>query len=289
MAPSGPSVLPAPDPLHALLASVWPRLHTAIPLAASLGADWAAMSRAFVHPPAGAPPLAHAGVLEIPMIIDGVATRVAGIHAVCTAAQARGQGHARRVLEPAIAWAQGWATTLLLHAVDPALYERFGFRAIEQWVFAADVVQPPRTRTLRLLDHRDRADVARVFAAFAGRVPVSQVLGIGEAAPLFVLDEVLACGGFGRLWWSEPLGCVVAATLEDRLLQLYDVVGPRWPALETLIAAFDGRVDRVEVFFAPDRWPEQRWTRRPCMPPDVLMVRGPFTDADVVVPPLARC
>ncbi len=281
-------MLPAPDPLHTLLASVWPRLQTAIPLAASLGADWAAMSRAFVEGP-GPAPLAHAGVLEIPMIIDGVATPVAGIHAVCTAAHARGRGLARRVLEPAIAWAEGWAPTLLLHAVDPALYQRFGFRAIEQWVFACDVVQPPRTRSLRPLDHREPADVARVFAAFADRVPVSQVLGVGDAAALFVLDEVLACGGFGRLWWSEPLGCVVAATLEDRLLQLYDVVGPRWPPLDELVAGFDGRVDRVEAFFVPERWPQQRWTRRPCMPPDVLMVRGRFTEAAIVVPPLARC
>jgi hypothetical protein len=132
-------------------------------------------------------------------------------------------------------------------------------------------------------------DVATVHAAFADRLPVAESLGIGEAAPLFVLDEVLGCDGFARLWALDDLGVVVAADLEDRLLQIYDVVGRIWPPLDELLARAPGRVDRVEVFFAPQRWTDNAWRVRPSEPVDTLMVRGPFTQAPIGMPPLARC
>lgn len=271
-----------------LLASIWPRLRPAIEIAAPLGADWSSMSTAFERTDAGEI-TAHAGVLEIPMVVDGNVQRVAGIHAVCTAAAHRGKGLGRAVIEAAIDHASGWADVMLLHANDAAIYGRYGFRSIAQWVWGTEVPQRPRTTPLRKLSASRPEDVAAVHAAFVGRLPVAESLGIGAAASLFVLDEILACLAFERLWIADDLGVVVAFDLEDRMLQIYDVVGPRWPALHELVARMPGRVDRVEAFFVPERWPEVSWTIREGLPIDVMMVRGPFTDADIAMPPLARC
>ncbi|MBC8068288.1 MAG: GCN5-related N-acetyltransferase, partial [Deltaproteobacteria bacterium] len=71
-----------------LLASHWAMLRPAIPEAARLGARWEQMSTAFVEREDGVA-VAHAGVLWIPMVIDGEARPVAGVHAVCTAATHR--------------------------------------------------------------------------------------------------------------------------------------------------------------------------------------------------------
>lgn len=271
-----------------LLASIWPRLRPAIDLAAPLGADWFAMSTAFQRSTDGEI-TAHAGVLEIPMVIDGEARLVAGIHAVCTAAAHRGRGLGRAVIEDAIEHAATRTQTMLLHANDAAIYGRYGFRPIEQFVWWTDVPQRPRTTPMRKLSAGRSDDVAAIHAAFVSRLPVAESLGIGDTAPLFVLDEILACLAFERLWIAEDLGVVVACDLDERVLQIYDVVGPRWPALAELVARIPGRVDRVEAFFVPERWSDTKWTTREGHPVDVLMVRGPFTDAKIAVPPLARC
>lgn len=269
-----------------LLSASWARLRTAIPESARLGARWDELSTAFVEHVDGVA-AAHAGVLWIPMVLDGREVEVAGIHAVCTAEAQRKRGLARRVLERAMSHALERTQTLVLHANDPAIYGRFGFRALPQTVWWRDVAFP-RSPSMRKLSADEPKDVARVHAAFTGRLPVSTRVGVGEAAGLFVLDEILACDRFERLWELGDL--VVAADLDERVLQIYDVVGPRWPELDEIIAAAPGRVDRVEVFFAPDRWPTYGWQTRPMQSPDVLMAVGPFSTADAIaVPPLARC
>lgn len=271
-----------------LLVQIWPRLRDAIPIAAHAGGDWYAMSTAFDQLE-GDEVVAHAGVIPIPMVIDGVPHTVAGIHAVCTAAHRRGRGLARSVIEAAIEHALGLGPTMVLHAADAAVYGRFGFRAIPQWVWGTELVRTHRAPRLRRLAIDRAEDVARVHAVFRNRVPVADALGIGDAGELFVLDEVLGCGKFGRLWSADDLDVVIACDLDERVLQIYDVVGPSWPPLHEIVARVDGRVDRVEVFFAPERWPEHTWIRRPAATVDVLMVRGPFTAASITVPPLARC
>ncbi len=283
-----------PPALQRLLAAHWPRLASVIPRARSLGADWTRMSTPFVRLE-GDEPVAHVGVLEIPLVIDGTPVTAAGVHAVCTAAPWRGRGHSRALMERALAWADARTDTVVLHANDPALYERYGFRAVPQFVWTTPAPEVARTRPMPVLSDRRSADVATVFRSFRGRVPVAETLGVGEAAELFVLDEVLGTGGFARLWWSERLGCVVAAQIdeddegEDDVLRIYDVVGPRFPTLSEIVAEIDGQITRVEVYFAPERWPQHEWVPRPLASPDTLMVRGRFTDAAIAVPPLARC
>jgi GNAT superfamily N-acetyltransferase len=269
-----------------LLGASWARLRAAIPAAERLGARWEAMSTAFIERVDGRA-AAHAGLLWIPMVIDGQPRNVAGVHAVCTAAAQRGRGLARRVIEAALEHALARTETVLLHANDAAIYGRFGFRPLAQTVWWSEPTVS-RGPAMRRLSSDDPADVATLWAAFTGRVPVSETLGVGEAALLFVMDEILACDRFARLWALDDL--VIAADYDERLLQVYDVVGPRWPELDELVAHAPGRVDRVEIFFGPDRWPRTRWRTREMDAPDVLMVRGPFTAASAIaVPPMSRC
>ncbi|HET6581811.1 MAG TPA: GNAT family N-acetyltransferase, partial [Nannocystaceae bacterium] len=187
-----------------LVESVWPRLTNAIPTAARLGARWQEMSTPFVAEDGGRV-VAHAGVLEIPLVLDGRAVTAAGVHAVCTHPDARGRGHARRVLEAALAHAAGRCETIVLHANDAALYRKFGFRDVEQCAFVGAPPRAAKAAPMRPLSSSRPDDVALLLSAFAARTPVSHVLGVGSAGPLFVLDEVLGCGGFARLWWAEDL------------------------------------------------------------------------------------
>jgi predicted N-acetyltransferase YhbS len=272
----------------ALLSRVWPGLATAIPTAARLGARWEEMSTPFTVAEGGAV-LAHAGLLEIPLVLDGRAVAAVGVHAVCSAPEARGRGHARRVIEAALDHAAA-RTTVVLHANDAALYRKFGFRDVEQVAFVADAPRGPKATPMRRLSHHDADDVALVHTAFAGRTPVSHVLGVRGAAELFVLDEVLGTRGFARLWHAEDLGAVVACDLDDaHVLQIYDIVAGRLPSVADIVARVPGRVDAVELLFVPDLI-GGRWSTRPLAPPDVFMVKGTLVGArELVLPPLARC
>lgn len=271
-----------------LLERVWPRLATAIPTSARLGARWQEMSTPFTETIEGRV-VAHAGVLEVPLVLDGRAVVAAGVHAVCTAPDARGRGHARRVLEAALAHASRY-DTILLHANDAALYRKFGFRDVEQVAFVSPVPRGPKTASMRRLADTRTDDVALVHAAFAERTPVSHVLGIGGAGPLFVMDEVLGCGGFARLWHAADLDAIIACDLDDEhVLQIYDVVARELPTIADIVARVPGRVDTVELLFVPDRV-GGTWTTRSLAPPDVFMVKGAFVGArELVLPPLARC
>ena len=144
---------------------------------------------------------------------------------------------------------------------------------------------------MRRLSDTRAEDVDLVHAAFAGRTPVSHVLGVGAAGPLFVMDEVFGRRGFARLWYAADLDAVVACDLDDEhVLQIYDVVARELPSVADIVARVPGRVDTVELMFVPDRL-GGRWATRPLAPPDVFMVKGTFvsTSQPLVLPPLARC
>jgi GNAT superfamily N-acetyltransferase len=277
------------EALFALLCEMWPRLRTALPRAAALGARWDELSSPFTRTD-GDRVVAHAGVLVVPMTIDRARVPVAGLHAVCTAPTHRGRGLARAVLADALAHADTRADLMLLHAVDPALYARFGFRALEPvaWIVDAPVVVRAPARFVPLSDARGQ-DVERVRAALPGRTPVSRRLAAHDDGRLFVLDEVLACGGFGRLWYAPDLDVIAAFEVEGDVLRLYDVVARELPALREIVARVDGPIGAVELFFAPDRLAPGATRMRPLRDADIPMVRGPWPLGDAVaIPPLSR-
>ena len=81
--------------------------------------------------------VAHAGVMEFPIVLDGVRTRVSGIHAVCTRPEYRMRGLSRRLVLEALAHAATRTSTSILGTGDRLLYTRYGFRVIPQTLFEA--------------------------------------------------------------------------------------------------------------------------------------------------------
>ena len=71
-------------------------------------------------------PVSHVGLLEVPVVIDGVETVLGGIHAVATHPDHRRRGHYQRVMTEALAFADERYETLVLSAGEPFLYEPEG-------------------------------------------------------------------------------------------------------------------------------------------------------------------
>jgi GNAT superfamily N-acetyltransferase len=277
-----------------LLGSVWSRLPGGIEQASAWGADWFQLSTPFVHLVEDQP-VAHVGVIELPVVIAGRERLLAGIHAVCTLAGHRGRGHLRQTLERTLAWVETRYEAAVLWANDPAIYTRFGFVPCAESIFQGPVSRSvtggagrPALRTLSL----DCADDVRLLRSrLAARAPVSSRCSTREPGQLALIDLALWPPPRPAIVLIAALDCIVIYEVEDHTLWLYDVIAPRMPALAELTAALGGPLDRVAVCFSPDQLAAPELAPAPTPLTDFLMVRGTLLAGaePLAFSPLARC
>jgi predicted N-acetyltransferase YhbS len=271
-----------------LLGRIWTRLPSAVERARACGVDWFEVSTPFVELEAGRV-VAHVGVLEIPVVLDGEARTIAGIHAVCSRAEHRGRGHMRVAMQRALAWADARFETAVLWANDPSIYGRFGFVARQESMFVGPVRGGP-TRELRSLALDRPADVAFLRERLAAREPVCRRLATREPGWLALLDLALWTPGPSLAYLPE-LDCVVVYAVRERFLDLYDVIAGEIPTLADIAARLGERVDTAVVYFSPDSLAAPALLAEPTVLIDSLMVRGrwPIEDRAFAFSPLGRC
>jgi GNAT superfamily N-acetyltransferase len=291
---------PALDPrLAALFARVWPALPGAAARAAALGFRWADVSTPFVrwH---GDQAIAHVGVIELPLMLDGRRVRVGSIHAVCTDPAVRGRGHCRARLEEALAFCDARYGTVLLTTHIPHLYAKFGFRPLREHGFVRPLTSAARSgRSVparRALSADVSDDMRLLRGLLARRSAVSARLGSLEDGTVLIVDLLLTWGDFARVYYHPALDIVTVHEVRDRTLLFYDVVGAAIPPLEQLADGIDA--DRVVVLFPPERLGEgfqpesmDRLRAQGVGDPDdtVLMARGPFVESGpFMLQPLSR-
>jgi predicted N-acetyltransferase YhbS len=290
---------PAPDverDLSELFGRVWPRLPGAIRRAAALGFSWRAVSTPFVRREHGRA-VAHVGVIEQPLVVAGERRRVGFIHAVCTDPAQRRRGHARALLEAALAHCGGRCETQVLTTQIPDFYARFGFRVVPQHAFSRPLPRPRAAAVGHALSET-AADGRRLRRLLAARAPVSERLGTCEDGTVFVFALLLTWGDLSRARYHESLDVVTVHEVHDRTLVLYDVAGATIPPLPALAEAIGADADRVVTLFVPDRlgdgFTAEPWdARRAAALGDHdfvdVMVRGPLDVAGpFMLPALAR-
>lgn len=270
-----------------LLGSIWTRLPSAVGRARTWGSDWYEVSTPFVHT-IDERVVAHVGVLEIPMVLDGAPRTVAGIHAVCTLSGERQRGHVRAMMERALAWVDARYETALLWANDPSIYGRFGFVGQEESIFVGPVRGGPSMLHPLSLDRPD--DVALIRDHLARRSAVSQRTGTTESGWLALIDLALWSPG-PSLAYIPALECVVVYGVRERFLDLYDVIAERVPPLAELAARMGEGIDTAVVYFSPDLLDAPQLAAEPTVLVDTLMVRGPWLgdERPFACSPIARC
>lgn len=257
----------------ALLGTAWPRLPEAVARARTWGADWCEHSEPFVHVEDGVP-VAHVGVMEIPVVLDGHEEILAGIHAVCTQPDHRGRGHMRAAMGEALRFVDAHYRRAVLWANDKHIYHRFGFREQTEHTFVGAVRGGDRLRG-RPLSLDDRVDRAELRHALAKRAPVSRRCGSRDPGWLALINLAL--------WRTPPhivsldeLGCVVIYGLQDGTLRLHDVAAREMPTLAAIAEALGPGFDRVQIGFSPDDLRALDLTPQAVSEDDdVFMVRGP--------------
>lgn len=273
--------------LLAVLASAFPSLPVKVDAARALGFDWDAVTTPFVEV-VDDRIVAHVGVLDVPLRLDGRAVRVAGIHAVCTLPAYRRRGCYRRAMERALAFVEPRWELAQLYTDEPVLYEPFGFRVVTTRRWEADRTADLTPDPARPIDAT--TDLPALTAALARRAPLSDRYSSADDGWLFGIDALLSTGDLSLVWRVPALDAFVAGRLDgDGRFTLCDVIAlalPDWPALSTRLP---GR-GPVRLAFTPDRFPEAR--ARLLGPADdgCYMVRGPFPleGQEFAVPPLCQ-
>lgn len=277
--------------LFELLDRAFPGFAKGHAVAKRRGLEWSTASTSFVQREDGRA-VAHVGVLDLPLVVDGRERRVAGIHAVGTDPAFRGRGLMRGVMERALAWIDERYETTVLIAGVAALYERFGFRVVPEHRFLGAAPAPAAAASAppaRALDLDDAEDLATFRRLALSRDPVSRVLSAAGELPVALFDTPGA-----PLRHAADLDAVLWCEVADATLVLRDVFATRMPTLGEIAARIAEPFDRVEIHFASDRLGVDLDLRPERFLPggdEILMVRGPFlaTDAPVALPPSARC
>jgi predicted N-acetyltransferase YhbS len=273
------------EPLLALLDDAFPGFAESERIARGRGLRWEDCSTPFVVEEAGAV-VAHVGVLELPLVVDGREILAGGVHAVATRVERRGRGHMRELMEEALLHCEGRYETLVLTAGTPDVYAKFGFRAVTEHRFVLDAPPPVGTDAWRPLDLAAPSDLSLLHRLLRERSSVSNVLGVVRELPVFLFDTTRA-----SLAYFPALDAIVWFTRKDGTLRLHDVVARDIPPLGEILARVSGPLSRVECGFAPDRL-DASFRAAPWLfdGEEHLMVRGPFVESGpATLPRSARC
>jgi GNAT superfamily N-acetyltransferase len=273
-----------------LLGSVWSKLPHGIERAREWGADWLDHSEPFVRADAGVS-IAHVGIMEIPVVLDGRAVTLAGIHAVCTHLDHRGRGHLRETMLRALAWVDGRYEAAVLWANDPAIYGRFGFVPRAESVFRAARAGMSAERRTRTMSLESEGDVRLLCDSLSKRAPVSTRCGARDPGWLSLINLGLWGAPAPTIAFAEDLDAIVVYEIRERALRLYDVIAESIPTLESIERFLGPGFDSVEVFFSPDALDAPALEATPTPLVDCLMVRGPVLSgrAPLAISPLSRC
>ena len=190
-------------------------------IAGRLGYPWREVTTPFALVEDGRV-IAHAGLLEIPLVVAGEAVTIGGLHAVCVQGDRRGQGVGRRVMTAALAAAdeRGYPAVVLASEKE-SLYARFGFRVRGLQVFAAHGARGGGgARALEL--GRDE-DAAIWVDAMRSRGALSDRFAVLDRGLLNAFDAVNSDGTHAPLWFDERLGAVYYARQDGGRVIVDDV------------------------------------------------------------------
>lgn len=196
--------------------------------------------------------VANISAFALPLTIDGVFVRAAGLQSGAVRPSHRGQGLYRDLVEAALNHcdAGGFEAVALL-TETPTLYERYGFRVLKQHRFSGAAPMGGRAGSVRRLSLENEGDVALLCRLLDDRRPVSDRFAPLRQREMFLFNASLMPDL--RLDVIEDETILIAwQTGEDGRFDLLDVVGAGIPGLADILASLGATPGRVLVHFAPD-------------------------------------
>lgn len=239
--------------VHGLYDECFPGLTAGIATAESIRVRWRDVTTPFTLFD-GDRAVAHCGVLDLPMRLGGETVRVAGVHAVSTAADRRGEGLSRIVLAEALAWIDERFQTAKLNTDLERVYSGHGFRVAPTHRFLTEGSPAPDVSKRLLRPSEIPADARLLAKLFRERVPASDVCSGADSGWMATMVAALRGQSDSTFWLLEDYDAVVAFEAEEGRVLVTDVIAKEPPPLEVVLGASPESGASIAWTFSPDRF-----------------------------------
>jgi len=239
--------------VHRLYDECFPGLTAGIATAESIGVRWRDVTTPFTLLDDGRA-VSHCGVLDLPMRLGGETVRVAGVHAVSTAPDRRGEGLSRIVLAEALAWIDERFQTAKLNTDLQRVYSGHGFRVVPTHRFLT-AGRPSAAVRKRLLQPSEiAADASLLARLFRERVPPSDACSGADSGWMATMVAALKGQSDSTFWFLEDHDAAVAFEAEEGRVLVTDVIARELPPLEVVLGASPEPEAPIVWTFSPDRF-----------------------------------
>lgn len=138
-----------------------------------------------------------------------------------------------------------------------------------------------------MLDITNIDDVKLLHKLLETRAPVSNIVGVVNKKPLFLVNEAAR-----PMYYFPNLDTIACMSIQDNELKLYDLVAPKIFPLQELIQRIPQPIQTCSIYFSPDSLNTEAQALPEMLGRDShLMVRGTFTPEHqkFMIPRSARC
>jgi predicted acetyltransferase len=198
--------------------------------------------------------IANVSVIPMSWIIDGVLVAAAGIQSVMTLSSERGKGYMKKLMNLVLEDLTNHYSFIFLQTETPALYEKYGFKKVDEHIFVTEAFRNPsiRNSSLRKLDFLKRRDAEIIHSCFSSQHPNSHVftpLGYEHSLYLNLYNPFFS----EKLFYSESLDLLLVYEVKDEILKLYDVIAKSSADLADICGVIPEVFKSVEIHFTPDQ------------------------------------
>jgi predicted N-acetyltransferase YhbS len=254
-----------------------------------LGYLWEAVSKPFVVLEQGNV-VAHAGVIEIPVVMEGNRKMFAAIHAVCTHPDHRKKGFGKQVIREALEHCKERYENVLLFTSIPTFYEPFGFQVVPEHYFQATGLGKKKKKFELIPLKADLLEHVTLFQRLvSNRVPLSEVFSFLESG-ILAFNALTAYPMFRDLYYCPDLDSLIVYQQNKQGLHIFDLISDRRIDWDIWLECFDLE-SNVYLYFSPDQFTSDVnalpivYDEGYLMALDwIRMPRSPF-----MVPPYSRC
>lgn len=230
--------------------------------------------------------IANVSVIPMSWVIDGEPVAAAGIQSVMTLPSERGKGYMKKLMNLVLKDLTNHYSFIFLQTETPALYEKYGFKKVEEHIFVTEAFQNPSIRNISLkkLNYLKRSDAEIIHSCFASQHSNSNVftpLDYEHSLYLNLYNPFFS----EKLFYSESLDLLLVYEVKDQILKLYDVVAKNTADLADICGVIPEVFKSVEIHFTPDQLIQTKdlQTRKK---EGTLMVKGklPIYDQPIAFP-----
>lgn len=216
--------------------------------------------------------IAHLGLLPFDFIIQGKPYRGAAMHGICTKEEFRKKGHFKRLMKEALKFTQENYDFSFLFTDKPYLYEKYGFKTIEEYDFVYNFSsKEEEINKIRKIDLGNRHDLSLMQRLYLNRIPISNCFGIIKETTVATLNLLHL-----PAYYIEAIDCLVVYQIKDRVLYVKDIVATKACELELVLNAIPNKFSKVILQFSPDTFLSMPFNPIPALTDGYFMISQDF-------------